>query len=42
VSASLMREHFPNRPFRLVELTQGQPASQERRSGDRRAAAEVH
>ncbi|HXT28730.1 MAG TPA: metallophosphoesterase [Vicinamibacterales bacterium] len=42
VSASLMREHFPDRPFRLVELAQGQPAPQERRSGERRVAAEVH
>jgi hypothetical protein len=37
-----MREHFPDRPFRLVELAQGQPAPQERRSGERRVAAEVH
>jgi Icc-related predicted phosphoesterase len=42
VSASLMRETFPDRPFRLIELGGTQPAAQERRSGDRRAPAEVH
>jgi Icc-related predicted phosphoesterase len=42
VSASLMREHFPDRPFRLVELAQHQPAPSDRRTGDRRAHAEVH
>jgi len=43
VSASLMREVFPDRPFRLLELRlSSQPAAAERRSGDRRAAAEVH
>jgi Icc-related predicted phosphoesterase len=42
VSASLMREHFPDRPFRLVELSQHQPAPSDRRTGDRRAHAEVH
>jgi Icc-related predicted phosphoesterase len=41
VSASLMREVFPERPFRIVEL--GPPdATSERRTGDRRVAAEVH
>src|SRR4051794_2677357 len=42
VSASLMREHFPERPFRLIELGPQQSASSERRTGDRRAPAEVH
>ena len=42
VSASLMREHFPDRPFRLIELAQHQPAPSDRRTGDRRAHAEVH
>jgi len=42
VSASLMRETFPDRPFRLIELGGTQPAAQERRTGDRRAPAEVH
>jgi Icc-related predicted phosphoesterase len=43
VSASLMREVFPDRPFRLIELRQSlQPAAAERRSGDRRMPAEVH
>ena len=42
VSASLMRETFPDRPFRLIELGGSQPAAQERRTGDRRAPAEVH
>lgn len=42
VSASLMREHFPDRPFRLVELAQHQPAPSDRRTGDRRTHAEVH
>ena len=41
VSASLMREVFPNRPFRVIEIRPGQPAAGERRTGDRRAA-EVH
>jgi Icc-related predicted phosphoesterase len=41
VSASLMREHFPDRPFRLIELGHGSPGTTERRAGDRRAA-EVH
>ena len=42
VSASLMREVFPDRPFRLFELGSSQPAAAERRAGDRRATAEVH
>jgi Icc-related predicted phosphoesterase len=42
VSASLMREIFPKRPFRIVELAQGHPSSSDRRTGDRRAPAEVH
>jgi len=42
VSASLMRELFPDRPFRLVELGPSQPAAADRRAGaDRRAPAEV-
>ena len=37
VSASLMREHFPDRPFRLIELAMHQPPDAERRTGaDRR------
>jgi Icc-related predicted phosphoesterase len=42
VSASLMREVFPDRPFRLIELGAAQPAAGERRTADRRAGAEVH
>ncbi len=43
VSASLMREVFPDRPFRLIELGQAQPTSTERRaSADRRTPIEVH
>jgi Icc-related predicted phosphoesterase len=42
VSASLMREVFPDRPFRLIELGPSQPAVAERRAGERRATAEVH
>ena len=42
VSASLMREVFPERPFRLIELGHGETAVSERRTGDRRAPAEVH
>lgn len=42
VSASLMREVFPDRPFRLLELSSSQPAAADRRGGDRRATAEVH
>ena len=41
VSASLMREVFPDRPFRVVEIGQIQP-SPDRRTGDRRAPQEVH
>jgi Icc-related predicted phosphoesterase len=41
VSASLMRELFPEQPFRLIEIGTAQPAAAERRTGDRRAA-EVH
>ena len=42
VSASLMREVFPDRPFRLIELGHGAVAAAERRAGERRAPAEVH
>jgi Icc-related predicted phosphoesterase len=43
VSASLMREVFPDRPFRLIELGPSQPDASERRAGaDRRTPAEVH
>lgn len=42
VSASLMREVFPERPFRLIELGPTEAAVSERRAGDRRAPAEVH
>lgn len=42
VSASLMREVFPDRPFRLIELGAAAPAASERRTGDRRATLEVH
>ncbi len=42
VSWSLMREHFPERPFRVIELGTSQPAASERRAGaDRRAPAEI-
>jgi Icc-related predicted phosphoesterase len=41
VSASLMREIFPDRPFRILEVGPTQP-SPDRRSGDRRTHAEVH
>jgi len=41
VSASLMREVFPDRPFRLIELGRSQPEPTDRRAGDRRAVAEV-
>jgi Icc-related predicted phosphoesterase len=41
VSASLMREVFPDRPFRLFEIGPNQPSA-ERRAGDRRAPQEVH
>jgi len=40
VSASLMREVFPDRPFRLFEI--GAVPAGDRRSGERRAPAEVH
>jgi Icc-related predicted phosphoesterase len=43
VSASLMREVFPDRPFRLIELGPSQPAAADRRAGaDRRTPIEVH
>ena len=42
VSASLMREVFPERPFRLIELGTTETGVSERRAGDRRAPAEVH
>ena len=42
VSASLMREVFPERPFRLIELGHTETVVSERRAGDRRAPAEVH
>lgn len=42
VSASLMREVFPERPFRLIELGHTETAVSDRRTGDRRAPAEVH
>jgi len=42
VAATLMKEHFPERPFRLVELASGPAASADRRTGDRRAAVEIH
>ncbi len=42
VSASLMRETFPERPFRLIELGPTPPAPTNRRSGDRRATVEAH
>lgn len=43
VSASLMREVFPDRPFRLLELGPSQPAAAERRAGaNRRTPTEVH
>jgi hypothetical protein len=42
VSASLMREVFPERPFRLCEIGPTQPSA-ERRTADRRAnPQEVH
>ncbi len=41
VSASLMREVFPDRPFRIVEISPNQPPA-ERRTGDRRVTQEVH
>jgi Icc-related predicted phosphoesterase len=42
VSASLMREHFPDRPFRLIELGPPSSASERRAGADRRTPAEVH
>jgi Icc-related predicted phosphoesterase len=40
VSWSLMREHFPDRPFRLIEVGPGSALAAERRTGvDRRSAA---
>jgi Icc-related predicted phosphoesterase len=43
VSASLMREVFPDRPFRLIELGPSAAAAADRRAGaDRRTPAEVH
>lgn len=42
VSASLMREVFPDRPFRLLELGHTESATPERRAGDRRTPQEVH
>jgi Icc-related predicted phosphoesterase len=43
VSASLMRECFPDRPFRLIELGPSLPAVSERRAGaERRTPIEVH
>jgi Icc-related predicted phosphoesterase len=42
VCASLMREVFPDRPFRVIELGAAQPAASERRTADRRSGAEVH
>jgi Icc-related predicted phosphoesterase len=41
VSMSLMRDVFPDRPFRLIEIGPT-PAPQERRMGADRRAAEVH
>jgi Icc-related predicted phosphoesterase len=42
VSASLMREVFPERPFRLIELSSAASSTSERRAGaDRRTPAEV-
>ena len=43
VSASLMREVFPDRPFRLIEVGGSPSAEAERRAGaDRRTPEEVH
>ena len=42
VSASWMREVFPDRPFRLFEIGATAPAATERRAGERRAPAEFH
>ena len=40
VSASLMREVFPDRPFRLVDVNLTAPDDSERRAGGDRRAAE--
>jgi Icc-related predicted phosphoesterase len=42
VSASLMREVFPERPFRLIELGPQPAAADRRASADRRTSIEVH
>lgn len=42
VSASLMREVFPERPFRVIELGPSQPSVTDRRAGERRITSEVH
>lgn len=42
VSMSLMRETFPDRPFRLFEIGPELSAAERRRGGDRRTPAEVH
>ena len=42
VSASLMREVFPERPFRLIEIGPKHAAPEDRRGGERRAPAEIH
>ena len=41
VSASLMREVFPERPFRLIELGPAASSSERRAGADRRTPAEV-
>ncbi len=41
VSASLMRERFPDRPYQLVEISAAQPAADRRVGVDRRAPSEV-
>ena len=41
VSASLMRERFPDRPFQLVEIGAGAPAAGDRRVGADRRTAEI-
>jgi Icc-related predicted phosphoesterase len=42
VCASLMREVFPDRPFRLIELGPSPLTAAERRAGERRTTVEVH
>jgi len=43
VSASLMREKFPDRPFRLIEIGTSQAVGSDRRAGaDRRAPVEIN